>query len=166
MGREISISLRKDNKVVYEDYVCGRDNATGYIANLIDMKVSMSNENKNDLSDEEIEKLYSLVYSSKLNDSDKITKEILEPLQKYKDEDYKEINKAKNELSALDEARRNCGIYEEFMKFTEAMVQVQNWLDEEDYSRAGILLEIINKCRKIVEQHSHSDYELWITLSE
>lgn len=166
MGREISISLRRNSHIVYQDYVCGRDSATGYIANLIDMKVSMSNENKDDLSDEEIEKLYSLVYSSKLEDSDKITKEILEPLQKYKDEDYKEINKAKNELSALDEARRNCGIYEEFMKFTEAMVQVQNWLDEEDYSRAAIMLEIIYKCRSIAERNENYASEIWITLSE
>lgn len=166
MGREIIVSLRKDKKVVYEDYVCGRDGATNYIAQLVYNKVNEFKGDIDTLSDEETDKLYSLIYKLNLENENLISSQIIEPLQEYKDEDYKEINKAKNELSALDEARRHCGVYDEFVKFTNAMEQVQEWLDSEDYSRAGSLLEIIDKCRKIVEQRGYSDYEIWITLSE
>jgi len=166
MGREIIVSLKRDNRVAYEDFVCGRDNATNYIAQLVYNKVNEFKGDKDTLSDEEITKLYSLIYKLDLKNSDLISSQIINPLQEYKDEDYKEINKAKNELSALDEARRHCYVYDEYMKFTNAMEQVQEWLDEEDYSRAGSLLEILDKCREIVVQRGYSDYEIWITLSE
>ena len=166
MGREIIVSLKRDSKLVYEDFVCGRDNATTYIAQLVYDKVNEFKGDRNTLSDEEITKLYSLIYKLDLKNSDLISNQIIEPLQEYKDKDYKEINKAKNELSALDEARRHCNVYDEYIKFTNAMEQVQEWLDEEDYSRAGSLLDAIYKCREIVEQRGYSGYELWITLSE
>ena len=162
----IIISLRKDNHIVYEDYVCGWDEATSHIADLIYMKINNYVGDKSKLSDDELDELHSLIYSSKLSDSDKITKEILEPLQEYKDRDYKEINEAKNELSALDEARRHCGIYEEFIKFTNEMLQIKEWLENEDYSQAGIMLEIIDKCRSMAERNTNCTYEIWITLSK
>ena len=168
MGREIIVSLKRENRLEYEDFVCGRDDATNYIAQLVYNKVNEFKGDTDTLSDEEITKLYSLIYKLDLENENLISKQIIEPLQEYKDKDYKEINKAKNELSALDEARRHCGIYDEYMKFTNAMEQVQEWLDEEDYSRAGSILDAIYKCREIVEQRGHSGYiyEIWITLSE
>lgn len=167
MGREIIVSLRKDKKVVYEDFVCGRDGATNYIANLINDKVNSFKGNIDELSDDKIDELYSLVFQVK-DRNNQLINEIYKELEYYKDQDYKEINKAKNELSALDEARRHCGTYEEFMKFTSEMEQVQEWLDEEDYSRAGSLLDIINKCDKLANSKNSdvNQYELWITLSE
>ncbi len=166
MGREIIVSLKSGNKTEYEDFVCGRDDATNYIAQLVYNKVNEFKGDIDSLSDEEITKLYSLIYKLDLKNENSINKQIIEPLQEYKDKDYKEINKAKNELSALDEARRHCNVYDEYMKFTDAMEQVQEWLDEEDYSRAGSLLDAIYKCREIVEKCGCSDCELWITLSE
>ena len=165
MGREIIVGLKKrskDNKIetIYEDFVCGRDDATTLIANWVDNKVNDYSGDIDSLSDDEINELYSLIYTCK---EDIIP--LIERLDEYKKEDYKEIKKAKDDLRALDEARRHCGVYEEFTKFTSAMESVQEWLDNEDYSRAGSLIEIINKC--LIKSEDLSDnYEIWVTLSE
>lgn len=167
MGREIIVSLRKNKKIEYSDSVCGRDDATTYIAQLVYGKVNEFKGNVDELSADEIDELYSLVF--KLSDrSNQLINKICNELKYYKDLDYKEINKAKNELEALDDARRHCSVYDEFVKFTNAMEQVQEWLDNEDYSRAGMLLDMITKCDSLAP-HNLGDinqYELWITVSE
>ena len=156
MGRELVFKLRRiensESSIECEDYVCGRDDCTNYIAQQI-------------LDDGDD---YSLVY--KLEDKQDCLKlsNLMDVIWEYSAKDYKEITKAENTLEDLREARRHCSLYDEFVKFSDAIDNTQRWLDEESYSRANNIYNILTTFRQKAEDEfgSNVKYEIIIDLSE
>lgn len=156
MGRELVFKLRRiensESDIECEDYVCGRDDCTNYIAQQI-----------LDEGDD-----YSLVY--KLDDKQDCLKlsNLLGMISDYAAEDSHEILKAQNTLEDLREARRHCSLYDEFVKFSDAIDNVQQWLDEESYSRAAYIYTTLKTFRQKAEDEfgSNVKYEIIIDLSE
>ena len=156
MGRELVFKLRRiensESSIECEDYVCGRDDCTNYIAQQI-------------LDDGED---YSLVY--KLDDKQDCLKlsNLLVMISDYAAEDSHEIMKAQNALDDLREARRHCSLYEEFVKFSDAIDNTEQWLHEESYSRANNIYNILTTFRQKAEDEfgSNVKYEIIIDLSE
>lgn len=178
MGREIIVQIRdrsRNFQVMDEDYVCGRDDATNYIAQLIyNRRETLPEVDEDNLEGRELSDRYSLIFDISNKEQFHELSDICNRLKEYADEDYAEINKAKETLADLKIARRNCSIYEEFEKFSEAIETTQEWLDNEDYSRAGSLLDMINDCKRMIENQntpesslpSNGKYEIVIILSE
>lgn len=142
MSREIIFEVRKDDTTVwpYSDtldslYVCGRDDATAYLAQLI------LDDNTEDNEDDTL----LLSYNDKRLDM------IKEILTEYYHADLREISKARETLEALKEARKYSS-YEDFFKFTESIEETQQWLNNNNYSRAESLIECLDKCIKKVNQ--------------
>lgn len=156
MGRELVFKLRRiensESSIECEDYVCGRDDCTNYIAQQI-------------LDDGDD---YSLVY--KLDDKQDCLKlsNFLGMISDYAAEDSHEIMKAQNALEDLREARRHCSLYEEFVKFSDAIDNTEQWLHEESYSRANNIYNILTTFRQKAEDEfgSNVKYEIIIDLSE
>ena len=156
MGRELVFKLRRiensESDIECEDYVCGRDDCTNYIAQQI-------------LDDGDD---YSLVY--KLDDKQDCLKlsNLLGMISDYAAEDSHEILKAQNALEDLREARRHCSLYEEFVKFSDAIDNTEQWLHEESYSRANNIYNILTTFRQKAEDEfgSNVKYEIIIDLSE
>ena len=156
MGRELVFKLRRiensESSIECEDYVCGRDDCTNYIAQQI-------------LDDGDD---YSLVY--KLDDKQDCLKlsNFLGMISGYAAEDSHEILKAQNALEDLREARRHCSLYEEFVKFSDAIDNTEQWLHEESYSRANNIYNILTTFRQKAEDEfgSNVKYEIIIDLSE
>ena len=156
MGRELVFKLRRiensESSIECEDYVCGRDDCTNYIAQQI-------------LDDGDD---YSLVY--KLDDKEDCLKlsNLLGMISDYAAEDSREIMKAQDALEDLREARRHCSLYDEFVKFSDAIDNTQRWLDEESYSRANNIYNILTTFRQKAEDEfgSNVKYEIIIDLSE
>ena len=69
----------------------------------------------------------------------------LREVQEFLDKDNREIQKAKDALEDMREARKHAN-YEDFFKFSESMESTQEWLDAEDWSRAGSMLDYLNQC--------------------
>lgn len=130
MGREIIIEGYCHNKKIDfspEDlYVCGRDDATTFIANYV------INNQKND------DDCYVDLYLHKDEDYKKY-KYICNELEDYKKKDYKEIDKAHQTLNQLLLAQSHAN-YEDFFKFQHSIEETQNWIETESYSRAEDLL--------------------------
>ena len=178
MGREIIVQIRdrsRNFQVMDEDYVSGRDDATTYIANLVyNRRDTLPDIDEDKLDGIELSDRYSLIFDISDKEQFRELSNICNRLKEYADEDYAEINKAKETLADLKIARRNCSIYEEFEKFSEAIETTQQWLEDEDYSRAGSLLEMINDCRTMIENQntpestlpSNGKYEIVIIWSE
>ena len=156
MGRELVFKLRRiensESSIECEDYVCGRDACTNYIAQQI-------------LDDGDD---YSLVY--KLDDKQDCLKlsNLLGMISDYAAEDSHEILKAQNALDDLREARRHCSLYDEFVKFSGAIDNIEQWLHEESYSRANNIYNILTTFRQKAEDEfgSNVKYEIIIDLSE
>lgn len=152
MGREIIFEVRDKGKAVWPDpnnidealYVCGRDDATEYMARLVQNKINDILDSNSEMTVDNLpDEAYSVLLSA--NDYNRYLK-IKENLKEYYDKDMFEINKAKETLSDLREARRHCTTYDEFVKFSEAMDDTHDWIEDNDWSRAGHLIECLDKC--------------------
>lgn len=149
MGREIIFEVHANKECIWPDpnnidealYVCGRDDATEYMARIC------CDADEDD----------GILYLS-CNDYKKYLK-IKEELQEYLDKDNKEIQKAKDTLEDLREARRHTTTLNDFQDFSEAMDNTQHWLDEEGgWSRAGSMIEYLDKCYdKMLDIVNHDD---------
>lgn len=157
MGRQLTFKLRKiensNSTIECEDYVVGRDDSTNYIAQ----------EVLDEGGDDEV-----LVY--KLDDKQDCLKlsNLVDMISEYSAKDQCEIMKAKNYLEDLREARRHCSLYDEFIKFSDAMDGTQQWLDDESYSRASHIYNILTTFRHKADDEfgSNGKYEIIIDLSE
>lgn len=136
MGREIIVQARYNGDTIYEDYVCGRDDATQYIATLVCNYCEKHNLDNNEIT-------YDLAFSEQMLNLN----EVLKYLQEYKDKDIREIEKAKACLEDLKYARRNSSTIEEFDNFTERYEAVEQWIENNDWSRASSLIEMLTKAR-------------------
>lgn len=183
MGREIIFEVRDKEKCIWPNpdkideslYVCGRDDATDYIAQLVHNKIDgILESNKKITIDNLPEDSYTILLTCK--DYDKYL-QIQSELESYYKADQFEIDKAKEALTDLREARRHCCIYDEFIKFSEAMDDTYNWIKNNDSSRAGDMKKYLNKCYCKMFELVNSDpcknrkavikrYKVAITLSE
>ena len=136
MGREIIFEVHDNKKCIWPNpdniddalFVCGRDDATEYMAKLC----CDANEDEG------------ILYLS-CKDYEKYLK-IKGRLKEHYDADLAEIQKAKDTLEDLREARRHAS-YEEFFKFSESMEETERWLKEEGgWSRAGSMIDYLNRC--------------------
>lgn len=137
MGREIIIQARYNDNVIYEDYVCGRDDATSYIANLVCNYCKEHNLDTNEIT-------YDCSSDTQTNNLEGVKKQ----LQGYLDKDTLEINKARSCLEDLKCARRNTTTVKNFDEFTERCEEVEQWIEDNDWSRAGSLIEMINLAKE------------------
>ena len=136
MGREIIFEVHDNNKCIWPNpnniddalFVCGRDDATEYMA-----RVCYN-------ADEDEGILYLGV-----NDYDRYLS-IKKELQEYYDRDMAEVQKAKDTLEDLREARRHTTTLKNFKDFSEVMEETQKWIDDNDWSRAGSMIEYLDKC--------------------
>ena len=166
MGREIGIIVKHKGKELYSNYVCGRDDGTTFLASYI------LNHNS-----EEIEEQGDTIV---LHYGDEDIKYIEEGLQEYADKDQREIDKAYWALEDLREARKHAPSMDAFTEFSDAIDNTLNWLDHENYSRSGNLIEYIDHALYVIEEdylkeHSYinkskteafKDYDIEIYLSE
>ena len=148
MGREIIFEVRDNNKPIWPEeghelYVCGRDSATQFIASYV----------LNSLPDNQDEDAESVVLL-RVDDSDLTY--LKERLEEFLEKDNKEIQKAKDALEDMREARKHAN-YEDFFKFSESMESTQEWLDAEDWSRAGSMLEYLNCCINAALDYINAD---------
>lgn len=149
MGRELIVQLRKDKEILFDDYVCGRDDATNYIAQLIYDKQKDRKEPE-DSDEEAIQFYYSLQF--KLCTDYKLLSSLRETLADYAAKDNEEISKANETLCDLRIARRNTHTLKDFNDFTEAIQTAQMWIDEDSFSRAQILLDLIDKAVQLASE--------------
>ena len=140
MGREMIFEVRDNNKPIWPDpndidaslVVCGRDDATTFLASYV---LNSLPDNADDDTEE--------VVLLRVDDTDLTY--LKERLQEFLDKDNREIQKAKDALEDMREARKHAN-YEDFFKFSESMESTQEWLDAEDWSRAGSMLDYLNQC--------------------
>ena len=179
MGREIIFEVRENDKTIWplkgdDMYVCGRDDATTYVAQLIyDQIEKILDANKNLTTDDLQDSDYEILLTC--NDYDKYL-QIKNNLQEYLDKDMKEIQKAKDTLEDLREARRHAN-YEDFFKFSESMDTTEEWIEDNGWSRAGDMIDYLDRCYNhmldLVNADPNSDrdyiinkYKVAIILSE
>ena len=154
MGREIYCQIRKKG-ATYEDaiwdsaeklelFVCGRDDATGYLSAISNKEGDIVIESKKQLDG------------------------ILCELRDYAAKDKREIERAEQTLRDLKAARRNARTYEEFDSFSPAIEYTQNWLDTESWSRAKSLIKMINVSLEEMRRHMirYRNCNLVIVVSE
>lgn len=165
MGRELIVQVRdkETKKVQYEDYICGRDDATNYMAQLVyNRRDTLPEIDEDNLEGTDLSDRYSLIFNVDNENEMKELAGICSNLKEYADRDNAEIQKAKDSLEDLRAARRNCALYEEFVKFSNAIDSVYEWLETEDYSRAGSLLDYLENAQRL----SNSNSQIIIELSE
>ena len=124
-------------------FVCGRDDATGYIA-------AQANEDG---------------FVALVGDE---VKDILDAVKEYSHEDHREISKVRKRLKAIEAARKNARNYEEFASFDEEIDNCREWLEHESYSRADGLLEIIGAVlgEYSKEKYDKTKYKPYLVVSE
>lgn len=130
MGREISCEVRRkdsDERIwgSYEDqdmFVCGRDDATTFILSLADESGEID-------------------YLPKMGWIDS-------SLAAYAAKDRGEINKAKQYLADMVCARKNARNYREFSSFNNPIENTEEWIRDNDWSRAESLVEMLNLAKK------------------
>ena len=183
MGREIIFEVRENNKPIWPDpndidaslFVCGRDDATTYIAQLIYNQIDEKLATDKNLTTDDLEDSDYVILLT-CNDYNKYL-QIKNNLQEYYNKDMKEIQKAKDALEDLREARRHTTTLEEFKNFSNVMDETENWIENNDWSRAGSLIEYLDKCYNkmldIVNMDNNPDrkyvinkYKVAIILSE
>lgn len=142
MGRELVIqAIKKGNtEPLFEDWVCGRNEATSYIANYFYSK--WGGKNYGELTDED--------YNLDFNIKDKTLTQIEERLEEIREEDYKEEQKEEECVADLREARRHAN-YEDFAKFSQDLEDLQNDLDN-FFSTADRILNMIDKAKKRIKE--------------
>ena len=152
MGREMIFEVRKNNQPIWPDpnnidaalYVCGRDDATTFLASYVNNCVD------DDSDDDETPTLLLRARDEKLT-------YIKERLKEYKEKDYAEIQKAKDTLEDLRAARRNSATMKDFADFSDAMAETEQWLAAEDWSRAGSMLEYLEACESQMLSYINAD---------
>lgn len=163
MGREIIFEVHDEEKCIWPNpdkideslYVCGRDDATNYIAELVQNKIEDILESNKEITIDDLdEDSYSILLSCK--DYDRYL-EIKSELKRHYDADQFEINKAKQTLLDLKEARRHCSSYNEFIKFSDAMEDTCEWIKHNDWSRAGYMIDYLDKCYNKMLEIVNSD---------
>ena len=183
MGREIvikGIAIKGKDKIeLYGGYTCGRDSATEYIQGLYNntwkAHGGYTEEQIDSFNDFERADYFSIHYELKQDHDMTLVKDIMDRLREYSDEDEKEIKKAYEELESLKEAKKNCKSFDDYQKFNNAIDDVQAWLDNEDYSRAGSILKgiqdvlyevaLLKNSHKAIYDYFDS-FELWLEASE
>lgn len=169
MGRDIGVLIRdrKTKKILvdsfkdYDDFVCGRDDATNYISMMCDHPAD-SREGDEDLMDE----LYAVPDYCDISEEGKFS-EIKQELQRYLAKEKKETQKIKDELEDLREARRHAPDYDAFCSFGTALTYIYNELEEAEYSRAGHLIDMLNTMKERFDRlKGNDDVELLIYCSE
>ena len=152
MGREIIFEVQVDGKTYWPDhndtdaalYVCGRDSATSYIAQLIYNQIDEKLDADKNLTTDDLQASdYALFLTC--NDYKKYI-EIKNNLKEYYNKDMREIQKAKDTLEDLREARRHTATLKDFEEFSNVMDETEDWIERNDYSRAGSLIECLDKC--------------------
>lgn len=154
MGREIFCQIREagksydealwDSADMLDQFVCGRDDATTYIA------IQGGKEGEIDIS--------------AFADREKIRVQ----LKEYADHDKREIDKAKDALRDLKAARRNARNYTEFSSFTDAIEGTEEWIERESWSRAQRLIDIIDDSAAEFAKHKlkYRKAKLYLVISE
>ena len=136
MGLEISIELRREGRdPIQIGYVCGRDEATLYVANLCDNEVKEGDEEAIPTI------LLPIVHPHAETEANarKTAHEILDELSGYAAADELEVQKAELELKSLLETRKNCVTFEAYHGFADAIDGTRDWLRNNKYSRAASL---------------------------
>ena len=95
MGREIIVQIRdrsRNFQVMDEDYVCGRDDATSYIAQLIyNRRDDLPDIDEDSLEGRELSDRYSLIFDISDKEQYHELSNICNRLKEYADKDYAEI---------------------------------------------------------------------------
>lgn len=162
MGREIIFEVREDDKTIWPEpghdlFVCGRDDATSYIAQLVINKVNdILDSNEAMTVDNLPDDAYTLFLTC--NDYNKYLG-IKKQLQEYYGKDLIEIQKAKDTLEDLREARRHA-THEDFFKFSDSMEATQEWIEDNNWSRARNMIDYLDKCyNKMLDLVNSDDNE-------
>lgn len=168
MGRELIVQVRdkQTKNVKWENYVCGRDDATNYIAQLVyNRRDSLPEIEEDNLEGTDLSDRYSLIFDIDNEADMRELVNIRDNLKDYADRDKSEIQKAKDTLEDLRAARRNCALYDEFVKFSREMDRVYEWLSDEDFSRADILFNYLVTAQSLAFNSKYKS-EIIIELSE
>ena len=139
MGREIIVQAIKVglDKPLFEDYICGRDSATNYLASWF----YSAAEDKEDFD-------WELTFDIMSED----LKTIIYELRTYADKDELELNRVELMYEDLREARRHAVNGATFTEFTGMMKEAADWMDEFN-STANHLVDYIERAIHSIQQH-------------
>lgn len=183
MGREITIKgvaiKGKDKIEFFDNYTCGRDAATNFVQQYYNnnwtepkgyTEEQIDNFNEFERAD------YFSIHFNLTDDKDyDALHKLMEQVCEYADKDEREIEKAYEELESLKEAKRNCKSYSSYQKFNEAIENVEQWIEDENYSRAKNILEGYQQVNYIFDSLRTKNnaifkyfdrFELWLEASE
>lgn len=169
MGRDIGVLIRdrKTKKILVDsmndcdEYVCGRDDATNYVSMICDTPSEPKEEEAHYMDES-----YAVPDYCDISSDAEFSK-IKEELKRFLAKDEREIQKAKDELEDLREARRHAPNYDAFCSFGEGIEYAYNWLEEENCSRAGHLINILDMMKEKFDQAKEGkDVELLLYCSE
>lgn len=183
MGREIIIKgvaiKGKDKIEFFDNYTCGRDGATSFVQQYYNNNWTAPKgytEEQIDSFNEFERADYFSIHFNLTDDKDyNALHQFMEQVCEYADKDEKEIEKAYEELESLKEAKKNCKSYSSYQKFNEAIENVEQWIEDEDYSRAKNILE---GCQQVKYKFDNlrtqtnaifkyfDRFELWLEASE
>ena len=154
MGREIYCQLRKDGQTwenpawdsasAAELFVCGRDDATNFVA------MHAGEDCEICLSDPEEMRV------------------VVRELRSYAKKDTDEIDRAKGYLRELKAARRNARNLEEFESFNPEIERSEECIQEESWSRAKSVIDMINTALSVKKAHpfKYAKTKLYLVVSE
>lgn len=163
MGREIEIQLRDSkDKILYSDYLCGRDPATTFIANLVSARYY--GKEGSEASPEEDDCGMFVSYNLRNKEDLKKVEEIKAELRSYAESDLKEKINLKSTLADAKAARRNCLTINAFIDFNDYIKAVQEDLDYWEISRAEQLLSMLDKCYSIKKKFRFIGKTLYIRI--
>ena len=148
MSLEISVRAESGDKVLYEDFLCGRDNATLFLAHMVEAAHEDDDEPDWEAVDDEVLDSCSLIYN--VDDAEDMRKLewVLSELRGYAEADMREVRKAEEELEDLRAARRNARTIENFCGFSDDLERTRDWLEHESFSRASALIGYITAARE------------------
>lgn len=132
MGREIIIEGYYDKQLLDlkdDMFVCGRDDATTFIANYV-----VNNHKREDDT-------FVDLYPFKNSDYAEI-QYIIQSLKEYADKDNREIEKAQRYISQILEAQKHAN-YKDFIEFEELLDEVETWIEKNKFSTAENLINYI-----------------------
>jgi len=183
MGREIIIKgvaiKGKDKIEFFDDYTCGRDEATNFVQQYYNNNWTApegyTEEQIDKFNDFERADYFSIHFNLTDDKEYDALYKFMEQVCEYADKDEKEIEKAYAELDSLKEAKKRCNSYRSYQKFNEAIEETEQWLEDEDYSRAKNILEgyqqVKYKFDNLRTQNNaifkyFDRFELWLEASE
>lgn len=157
MGRETIVEVKnKNNKedILFEEFTCGRDEATNFLAYYLEDNGKDGRE---------------LIVSKKdmieCTENDDKLQYVLSELKEYVSKWEKEIDRKRERIYDLREARRHVPTVKAFLDFSDEIEAEVTELEDMKFSRAKSIYDDLIKAKDLLMKNS-DDYELSLIVSD